>query len=68
MKAKELTYDEFMEYAKQHYTKGGDGFCECWDEKTFTEYVKLFGGITKRRALQMFKTSYDVDKDRAGWY
>lgn len=67
MKAKELTYDEFMEYAKQHYTKGGDGFYECWDEKTFAEYVDQFGVITKRRALQMFKISYEVDRDRAGY-
>lgn len=65
--AKALTYDEFMDYAKKHYCKGGDGYYECWDERTFAEYVELFGGITKRDALQMFRLSYDIDRDRAGW-
>lgn len=67
MKNNNLTYSEFIEYAKQHYCKGGDSFFECWDEQTFNEYVKLFGEITKRKALQMFRTEYHVQKDRMGW-
>lgn len=49
-KAKALTYDEFMDYAKAHYNKGGDGYYECWGQRQFDDYVELFGPITKRRA------------------
>ena len=62
-KAKGLTYEELMEYAKAHYNKGGDGVYECWDERTYNEYVSEFGPITKRRALAMFKDSYDEYMD-----
>ena len=66
--AKGLTYEEFMEYAKQHYTKGGDTFFECWDQKEFDYYVKEFGEITKHKALSMFKLQYSINKDRSSWY
>ena len=66
--AKAMTYNEFMDYAKKHYNKGGDGYFECWDVRTFNEYVELFGEITKRTALGMFRTSYEIEKDEAGWY
>lgn len=62
-----MTYEEFMAYAKQHYNKGGDSFYECWDERTFNEYTQLFGSITKRMALQMFRTQYSIQKDREGF-
>lgn len=65
--AKALTYEELIEYAKQHYNKGGDGIYECWDERTFNEYVEMFGGITKRDALEMFRRDYEIQKDRAGY-
>ena len=64
---KALTYEELIEYAKQHYNKGGDGIYECWDERTFNEYVEMFGGITKRKALEMFRMDYEIQKDRAGY-
>ena len=67
-RAKAMTYEELIEYAKQHYDKGGDGVYECWDRKTFDEYVEEFGPITKSKALEMFKLSYEIDRDRAGWY
>lgn len=67
-KAKAMTYDEFIEYAKKHYNRGGDSFYECWDERTFNENVEMFGPITKRKALGMFREMYDIQKDRAGWY
>lgn len=66
--AKGLTYQELMEYAKKHYAKGGDTIFECWDEKTFNEYVQMFGEITKRKALSMFKLDYELRKDREGWF
>lgn len=62
-----MTYEEFMELAKQNYCNGGDGYYECWDEAVFEEYVSLFGPITKRKAKAMFKTSKAIDNDRAGW-
>lgn len=64
---KTLTYQEFMNLSKQYYAKGGDGYYECWDEQTFNEYVKMFGGITKSKALRMYKTAYEVYKDRIGY-
>jgi len=66
--AKALTYKELIEYALKHYNKGGDTTYECLDEKAFDEYVKLFGPITKRKALEMFKLDYEIQRDRAGWY
>lgn len=68
-KAKALTYEELIEYAKKHYNRGGDGIYECWDKRTFDEYVEQFGPITKRVALEMFKMERDIQRDRAGyWY
>jgi hypothetical protein len=62
-----LTYQEFMSLSKQYYTKGGDGYYECWDERTFNEYVKMFGAITKRKALQMYKIAHSVYQDKMGY-
>lgn len=47
MKERALTYEEFIALAKANYTKGGDGYVECWDDRTFTYFVKEFGPITK---------------------
>lgn len=55
---KTLSYQEFMELAKQNYSKGGMVFYECWEEYQFNDYVKLFGGITKAEAIKMFKRGY----------
>ena len=52
---KVLSYQEFMDLSKQYYLKGGDGYYECWDQKTFDEYVKMFGGITKIRLCKCIK-------------
>lgn len=64
-KAAGLTYNELMELAKQNYNKGGDGVFECWDERTYNEYVELFGAITKRGALAMFRRNYSIDREYA---
>lgn len=63
--AKGLTYDELIDYAKTHYAKGGDSIFECWDERTYREYIDLFGPITKRRALAMFRDSYEQEREYA---
>lgn len=43
---------------------------ECWDRATFDEYEKLFGPMSERRALEMFKTlkaRYDEHQAMADW-
>ena len=57
-----LTYAELMALARENYNKGGDGYVECWDERTFAYFVKEFGPITKARALQMFAAAFDEEK------
>ena len=59
---KHLTYEEFMELAKQNYCKGGDTYYECLEKYEFEFYVKEFGEITKERALEMFRLAKSV-----GW-
>lgn len=63
MKERALTYEEFIALAKANYTKGGDGYVECWDDRTFTYFVKEFGPITHARALQMFAAAFDEEKE-----
>ncbi len=58
-----LTYAELMALARENYNKGGDGYVECWDERTFAYFVKEFGPITKARALQMFAAAFDEEKE-----
>ncbi len=57
---KALTYEELMELAKLHYNEGGDQTYECCDRKWFDEYVRMFGPMTKKDALEMFR----IDKAR----
>lgn len=63
VKAKVLNYEELIEYAKQHYTTGGDGIYECWDEQVYNEYIKEFGPITKKRALEMFRLNKSINDE-----
>lgn len=58
-----LTFDEFIQLAKENYAKGGDTYYECWDERTFNDYVEEFGAMTKAEALEMFKTQYEIWND-----
>lgn len=53
-----LTYEEFMELARQNYTRGGEVFYECWEKYQFQEYVKQFGEVTVKQAMKMFKRGY----------
>ncbi len=66
--AKELNYEEFIEYAQKYYIKGGDTFVECWDRREFDYFVKNFGAITKSRALSMFRLQQSINKDRNGFF
>lgn len=54
-KAKGLTYEEFINLAQQNYSNGGDVVMECWGKKEFGEYEKMFGPVTKAKALKMFR-------------
>lgn len=58
MENKKLTYQEFMELARQNYCKGGEVFYECWEEYQFDDYCEEYGGITIKKAFQMFKRGY----------
>ena len=60
---KVLTYEELIILAKENYNKGGDGVYECWGKSEFNEWVKEFGPITKKDALEMFRVEYEVWKD-----
>ena len=67
---KALTYEELMQLAKEHYNEGGDATYECWDESAFNEYVEMFGPMTKKAALEMFrldKAIYDDIAATARW-
>lgn len=54
-----MSYEELMSFALKHYNEGGDGVYECWDRRTYDEYVAEFGPITKSKALAMFR-DHDV--------
>lgn len=59
-----LTYEQFMALAKEYYTRGGDGYYECWEKKEFDYYVSNFGIITKKKALSMFRLDYELECER----
>ena len=66
--ARALTFEELMQYAREHYSTGGDGVYECWDKRTYDDYVRECGAITKRKALQIFRDHKAVMDDMQGWY
>lgn len=61
--AKYITYDELMKLAMRHYNEGGDAIYECWDQRTFDDYVAMFGPMTKAQALRMFTVNNDIEKE-----
>ena len=63
MAEKALTYEQFIELAQANYNKGGDGYVECWDERTFDYFVANFGPITEARALDMFAGALDEERE-----
>ena len=64
---KNLTWKEFYKLALRNYENGGDGIVECWDERTFNEYVNEFGPITEKVALNMFDTAEQIWTDMRGY-
>lgn len=58
-----LTFDQFMALARENYGKGGDGYGECWDERTFAYFVKEFGPITRASALDAFAQALDQENE-----
>ena len=50
--------------ARENYAKGGDVMVECWEKYQFEDYVKLFGSVTKARALQMLRRWRSEEKER----
>ncbi len=72
-RGKALTYEEFIALAKENYTKGGDVAVECWERYQFDEYVKMFGAVTKTKALRMFRQWREEEKEQEAmmfgdWY
>ena len=57
----ELTYEEFIEYARAHYDEGGAVYCDTMGDYEFWDTVDKYGPITKRSALEMFKRSVQND-------
>ena len=69
-KRKPLTYEEFMALAKANYTKGGDSYFECWDEKMFSE-MTADRPIYKTTAFKMFREEHQMQKEYEAarrWY
>lgn len=60
---KPLTYEEFIELAKENYTTGGDCVYECWDKSAFDVYVEEFGAITRKEAFSIFNLYYVERKE-----
>lgn len=65
-----LTYDELVALAKEHYKEGGMEIIEFWDENSLREYEKEFGPMTKKQAIRLMKVMGNVSKDEeeAGEY
>lgn len=61
---KGLAYEEFIALAKENYTKSGDVAVECQERYQFDDYVKMFGSITKVKALQMFRQWRSEEKEQ----
>lgn len=58
-----LTYEQFMALARENYNKGGDGYAECWDDRTFAYWVREAGPIAEAGALEMFDTALDEERE-----
>lgn len=65
-----LTYDELMKLAQEHYKDGGADIIDFWDENSLKEYEKEFGPLTKKQALRLMKVMGNVsrDEEEAGEY
>nr|WP_304956175.1 hypothetical protein [uncultured Acetatifactor sp.] len=70
-KSKAMTYEEFISLAKEYYSRGGDVAVECWERYQFEDYVKMFGAVTRSKALRMFRDWKSQEKEQEammfGW-
>ena len=62
LKETALSFDEFLGLAKKHYRDGGADVLECWDQQSFDIYVEMFGPMTMKKALGIFR-SYKAEDD-----
>lgn len=53
-----ISFGELKTLAKEKYAEGGDGIYECWDQRTFDDYVRMFGPMSRSRADQLIKLQY----------
>ena len=58
--AKALSYEELVEYARAH--KGGYYLINRFDKSAFDEWVSLFGPITKKAALRLFREAREEER------
>ncbi|MCD7866759.1 MAG: hypothetical protein LUG62_00835 [Clostridiales bacterium] len=63
MTEKALSYEEFVELAKENYTRGGDVIVECWAKYQFEDYVEMFGPVTRAKALKMFREYHGQEQE-----
>ena len=55
-----MTYEEVIEFAKQHYCEGGDGVFECLSRSDYEKEVADGREFTKRSLLKEFKVYKSV--------
>ena len=53
-----LSFGELKSIAKDKYNEGGDGVYECWDQRTFDDYVSMFGPISRKTAEHLICQKY----------
>ena len=59
-----LTFDQFMALARENYGKGGDGYVECWDDRTFAILLSTYlYRITRASALDAFAQALDQENE-----
>ena len=53
-----LSFGELKSIAKDKYNEGGDGVYECWDQKTFDDYVQMFGPVSRKTVRHIICQKY----------
>ena len=57
-----LSYEEFIDLAEKHLHDGGADVLECWDWNSFDAYTEMFGPMSKKGAMNIFR-SYKSEDD-----
>lgn len=58
-----MTYEEVIEFAKQHYNEGGDCIYECLDRKDYEREVADGRKFTKTALLKEFKIAESIRRE-----